>query len=103
MFYIYSVNFNSDTNFSMVKEKYSPIKTVQLCLMEKCFMLLQFLNVNLNEVKLAKINYISQSAVAPSEVLSIHMWLLVSVSNSTALEGEIHKNGEQSLSSAGGD
>ena len=52
--YTYSINFNSDANFSIIKEKYSPTKTINLCLMGKYFMLLHCFHLNLNELKLSK-------------------------------------------------
>lgn len=55
----------------MIKEKYSPPKTVHLCLPEKHFMLLQFLYLNLHELKLSKAKKsVSQS---PLQVLSWHV------------------------------
>ena len=54
VFYTYRINFNSDANFSMVKEKCSPTKTINLCLIEKYFILLHFFHLNLNELKLSK-------------------------------------------------
>lgn len=55
-------------------------------------MLLQFLNVNLNELKITEKNSISQSVVAPSKELSSYLWLLDIVSKGTALEDEIHED-----------
>ena len=66
-------------------------------------MLLQLFNLNLNELKLSKIkNSVSQPALAPSQGLRSHAWLVIIASNSTALEGEIHENWDWSLSSASG-
>ena len=64
----------------MIKEKYSPTKTINLCLMGKYFMLLHCFHLNLNELKLSKRkNPVSLCALAPLQVFSSLGWLVVIV------------------------